>query len=700
MKEIAIHRGHYPFVRFLAALLCGIILGHLIRPSLPVFAGLTIAGLALMVATLTLMIAVPAGRQPVPVVGGLFLLMLLAGGWFMVWDPDPAIDRSHFSHHEAAVLSGYISDEPRNTGGPIRFRLAVRAAGDPLQLRFTSGKLLVTLETTANGGRLPAYGDEVIIPARYREIPSPYNPGETDYQAYFRGKAVRHQTYLQRHELYRTGRFGGNRFVAFAWKLRGAMVEKLNRYIPHQEAGAVAATLLLGYRADLDQELLNAYAATGTIHILSVSGMHVAILFWLLSAAVPRAGRRFAPLRFIVLTGFIWMYATLTGLAPSAVRAALMISFVMAADTFGRTGQAYNSIAASAFVLLLWDVTYAVDIGFRLSYLAVLGIVCFYPLIKAWFSVSQKWLAAVWNYMALSIGAQLGAFPLAIHYFHQFPVYFLPANLLVVLPVTGVMWVGIALLLSPVQWLSALLGRVLAYLVRFTNGGLYLLESFPGSLWEGIWIQGWEILLMYLTAVLLLTGWHYRNRRWLLGGLCGLLLLAGAAAVRQCDRIYRRELVIYNVGNELAIGAFAGGKPVVYSSLLSADDRRIRYRVMPDVIRHSGRRDVVFVQEKDTLQTGDLYIRSPVIQFGSKRIVICDGKKPFRYGQHIRADALLLRHNPSVPLDTLTRMVQCNILIADASNSAARLAAMQREAAALDLPLYLLKDNFAYVWKF
>lgn len=701
MKEVVIHRGHYPFVRLLAALLCGITFGHLIRPSLPVFTGLTIAGLALTVITLFLMIAVPSGRQPVPVVGGLFLLTLLTGGWFMVWKPDPVVDPDHFSHHNDAVLTGYVSDEPRSTGRHIRFHLAVTAAGDPLQLRFARGKLLITLEAAADSGEvLPAYGDEVIIPARYNEIPPAYNPGETDYQAYFHGKAVWHQTYLRRHELHRTGRFGGNRFVAFAWKLRGAMVEKLNRYIPHREAGAVAATLLLGYRADLDQELLNAYAATGTIHILSVSGMHVAILFWLLSAAVPRAARRFALVRFLLLVGFIWIYATLTGLAPSAVRAALMISFVIAADTFGRNAQVYNSIAASAFVLLLCDVTYAIDIGFRLSYLAVLGIVCFYPLIKTWFSVSWKWLAAVWNYTALSMGAQLGAFPLALHYFHQFPVYFLPANLLVVLPVTGVMWVGIALLLSPVHWLNNLLGRALEYLVRFTNSGLYLLESFPGSLWEGIWVQGWEILLMYLTAVLLLAGWHYRNKRWLLGGLYSLFVLAVAAAVRQTGSMYRQELIIYNVGKELAIGAFPGGKPVVYSSLLSADERLIRYSVWPDVTRRTGRRDMVFVQENDSLQTGDLYIRSPVIQFGGKRMVICDGKKPFRYGQRIRADVLLLRNNPSVPLDSLIRMVRCSMLIADASNSTARLAEMRREAAALDLPLYLLKDNFAYVWKF
>src|SRR5690606_28166375 len=142
-------------------------------------------------------------------------------------------------------------------------------------------------------------------------------------------------------------------------------------------------------------------------------------------------------------------------------------------------------------------------------------------LVKHWIVVSHQWLAAIWNYMALSIGAQLGAFPLALHYFHQFPVYFLPANLLVVLPVTGVMWIGIILLLSPVHWFNTLLARVLEYLIRFTNNGLYVLDDLPGALLEGIRVQGWEILLMYLTAVLLLAGWYRRNKVWLQSGLCG-----------------------------------------------------------------------------------------------------------------------------------------------------------------------------------
>ncbi len=701
MRQLVVYRGHHPFVRFLLALLSGILFAHTVRPSVLLFSIMVIAGGVLAVVTICLLTVVWLRcHTGIPVTGLLFLLVLFLGGWSMVWRSVPAISPLHFSRSDADVLVGYICEEPRRSGGNVRFQLEVTAGGDSNQLRLQQGRLLVTWSMADSGRFLPQYGDEVIVPARYKEVPPPYNPGETDYRAYYRGKAVWHQTYLQRHELHRTGRFAGNRFIAFAWDLRGSMVKKLNRYIPHPEARAVAATLLLGYRAELDQDLLNAYAATGTIHVLSVSGMHVAILFWLLSVAVPRAGPRFAPIRFLLLVGFIWIYAVLTGLAPSAIRAALMISFVIAADTFGRTNQVYNSIAASAFVLLWCDVTYAMDIGFRLSYLAVLGIVFFYPLVKQWIVISQKWLAAIWNYTALSIGAQLGAFPLALHYFHQFPVYFLPANLLVVLPVTGVMWVGIVLLFSPVHWLNTLLGPVLEYLIRFTNNGLYVLEGLPGSLWEGIRVQGWEILIMYLTAVLLLAGWHRRNKRWLQGGLCGMLLLAGAASVREARGLYRRELVLYNAGKELAIGAFTAGRPVIYSSLYPETGRRTRYNLMPAVIRYSGRRDLVLVHESDTLQAPDLYIRSPVVQFGGKRLVICDGKRPFRYGSRIPADALLLRNNPTHPLDSLLRMVRCSMVIADASNSVSRLEAIAREAADLDLRLYLLKDNFAYVWRF
>lgn len=196
---------------------------------------------------------------------------------------------------------------------------------------------------------------------------------------------------------------------------------------------------------------MEAYSKTGTMHVLSVSGMHVGIVFLVLSFLFKPLDKFHALsyFRIFLIVPAIWFYAMISGFSSPVCRAALMISLVVIGKVLHRNLNSYHIIAISAFFLLLYNPFFLFDVGFQLSYLAVFGLVYFHPKLYQLFHFHNKIFDYLWSYCALSIAAQLATFPLGLYYFHQFPLYFLLSNLLILLPVTLIMYLGILLLFIP-----------------------------------------------------------------------------------------------------------------------------------------------------------------------------------------------------------------------------------------------------------
>jgi competence protein ComEC len=206
-----------------------------------------------------------------------------------------------------------------------------------------------------------------------------------------------------------------------------------------------------------------------------------------------------------------------------------MFSFVALAKPLGWRTNIYNTLATSAFVLLLYDPYLIMSVGFQLSYLAVLGIVYLQkPLYNLWLIDNRvgNW---VWEITCISIAAQVATFALGMLYFHQFPVYFLVSNLFVI-PLSTAILVGGILLLA-VSWLSAvadLVGWLLQWLIEILNWTVMVTEKLPFSIISGIHLttfQCWLIMAALLSLIFML---EYRNRKlaWLTATLCGVRLLS------------------------------------------------------------------------------------------------------------------------------------------------------------------------------
>src|SRR5690606_2886812 len=283
-RPIPIHKGHVPFGRFLMALAAGILASYACEPNRPLYLIACGVLISAVIAFAALILLTRFRQQRYyGAMGLLVFVALFAIGSIWTWQTHPEIDQRHFSHGRYRALIGIVADEPVVREDYIRFPFEISQAYNGDTLTDVNGKLMLTVTIHDSLWQSFNYGDQLIVPATYDDVPPPYNPREMDYQRYLANNNCWHRAYLPSDEVQRIEVGKGNPLMAYVLTLRRQFVDKFERYLPDRDAFSVASTLILGHRADLSDELLQVFSSTGTIHVLSVSGMHVVIVFWLFS---------------------------------------------------------------------------------------------------------------------------------------------------------------------------------------------------------------------------------------------------------------------------------------------------------------------------------------------------------------------------------------------------------------------------------
>jgi len=328
-------------------------------------------------------------------------------------------------------------------------------------------------------------------------------PHQFDYGEYLRNIGISGSVYIP------TGAYDFIETDQFTLRaklngIRAGLLEKMNKdSIPNEEYGVISA-LLVGDRSSLDPKLRSEFADAGAVHILAVSGLHVGIIYLLFLTILKFFfKKRYALLQFIIILLILWGYAALTGFSPSVLRAATMFSFIAIGKFHKRYGNIYNMIAASALFLLAINPLLITQVGFQLSYIAVLGIVYFHPKFHALVIVQNKYLNMLWSLTCVSLAAQLATFPLSIYYFHQFPTLFLFTNILVIPLASIILHLGIAwILLLWVPWLSGLLEWLTVKFAWLLNEIVRTVNAIPCSKLDGLYLSSISVLLIYGIIVL------------------------------------------------------------------------------------------------------------------------------------------------------------------------------------------------------
>jgi competence protein ComEC len=487
-----------------------------------------------------------------------------------------------------------IIDEPKNKQNIILFTAETSESINTnnyksnqterkYNIQSSSGKIKVTILKNTDTTFYLKYGDELIIPAKPTEIKPPLNPSEFNYKSWLASQNIYHQFLIKQEELIKLKSNAGNSLIKFTFQLRERQVRFYRSIIKNDDAFAVAATLILGYRADLSSEILEIYSKTGTIHALSVSGMHVGLVYFILNYLLWFMNRKqnWKIIKTLLILISIWFYTLLTGFSPSVLRASIMISVFIIAKVLSKNTNSYNIIAFSAFCILLYNPFLIWDIGFQLSFIAVLGLIYLQPKIEKWLPVKHLLLSKLWNLIAMSLAAQLATYPFSVYYFHQFPVYFLLSNLFITIPTALIMYIGIIILIFRLNSL----GPLFEWLINFTNMGLDQIASLPFSGITSIWLNKIELILLCL-SILLLTMALAEFKKQLL--IYSVILFTGLQCLITYDKLlalHQKKVIHFKLQKNYAIALVAGQRAVLFTNL-KPTSKAFNYAVKPALDQH------------------------------------------------------------------------------------------------------------------
>ena len=571
---------------------------------------------------------------------------------------------------KAAADIKYLVEDGRLI--PVRGRILIYFKKDPAISKLGAGELL-------------------FFQREPQEIRNSGNPGAFNYKQYALFNGISHQVYLTPNDFVKRPAEPGFSFDLWLYHTRTAILGILKKYIKGQKELGLAEALLIGYRDDLDRQLLQSYSDTGVVHVIAVSGMHLGLVYWLLNMFLgPLLKRKQTRwLHPLMILSILWLFSLLTGGAASIIRAAVMFTCIQLGKMLHRNASVYNTLAASAFLLLCYDPYWLWDVGFQLSYAAVLSIVIFYKPLYRLLSVNNKLLDAVWQLCAVSIAAQVLTTPIAAYQFHQFPVCFLITNLLVV-PVSSVVLMGelLLVLIAPFGPLAAFVGHILGSIIWWMNGIVENLSRYPAALWKGLMLTVPQVVLLYIFITGMATAGLQTKKAGLwtaVLSLCGIIMLR-TASFYEADR--QEKMIVYNIPRGGAIDFIRGRDHVLIADTVTAADPLIRKNVFePSAVLHR-------LRETGTMNLPDKNNHSFILN--GKQILLVSAPVEMVSGGGIAA-VVVLSGNFRLYIPQLLRHVRPLQVIIDGSVPAWRARYWQRDCDSLRIPCHNVVEKGAFV---
>ena len=369
-----------------------------------------------------------------------------------------------------------------------------------------------------------------------------------------------------------------------------------------------------------------------------------------------------------------------------------MFSFMSLGKNYFRSSSIFNSLAASAFVLLVYNPYFLWDVGFQLSYLAVTGILLIQQPLYRFFYFKNKWIDKIWQLASVTLAAQVLTFPVCIYYFHQFPVLFLLANLLIVPLSSLILYVEIGLLaISWIPFLANLSGIITAWLIRLMNGFIRFINGLPYSVWDNIPASLSSTAFLYGSIIFLSYWFLNKNRRLLFYAMFSLLGFTVIRSYAGWQYNSQRKLVVYNVPKYQAIDIICGKSyQFIGDSLLQRDGVLRNFHVKPTRIALQLNRQL------DSLP--GLNRNSFFYQLGQTRFAVIDRSLSFLPGtKKIKVDFIILSHDPDINIAELAMVFDCSLFVFDASNRLWKIERWQKACEALHLQGYSIPERGAFI---
>ncbi len=541
-------------------------------------------------------------------------VFLFFSGWLLcnyANEKQNPINYTHFLTDNIASYSGYISEIPIEKTKSVKAEITLQQIKLKDKWQNTCGKIIIYFEKTDKTKTLEI-GNSIAFKGQLQEIQNPLNPHEFDYQSYLRLRNIYHSVYLKEENWTTYNNEKTFSLVSLSQKIRKQLLDTYRASGLEQTEFAMVAALVLGYDDEIDRPLMNAYSHTGTLHVLSVSGLHVGIIYLLLGYMLSFLNRNKTTtwIKVFIIIAVLWFFVLLSGFSAPAVRAAFMFSLILLGKTLFEHVETANIVLVSAFFSLCINPFWLADVGFQLSYIAVLGIIYLYPFFYNMFIFSWAFADKIWALCAVSMAAQLATLPITLYYFHQFPALFLITNLVVIPISIVVMYGGILLLLfSKITFIANILVWVTAILIKTMNACALFFDSVPFCVIDGIHLSLVNVILLYVLILLVFISIEQKSFKVLMSSFVLAVIIVCVSICFDLQTKTNKELVIYQSDKTNALAVFLGNKYTQVSDTIPDD--RLQSAIRENKIYH----DVVFENNVQLTNTSLILVNHKKILF-------------------------------------------------------------------------------------
>lgn len=545
------------------------------------------------------------------------------------------------------------------------------------------------------------YGDVLLVYSQLKPIDAPANPDEFNYKYFLQMHGINYFCYVSPTHYSFIGTNGTNRLLSFANNCRKKLSGLLQQKIGGSEAD-IASAILLGYRDELSQADIQNFTNSGVIHVICVAGLHVGILFLLLNYIIvfPSKFKYHKPASMFIILLLLWGYAIFTGLATPVLRATIMFSLLTIGRFYRKHNHPLNTLAVSAFLLLLFSPFSIADTGFQLSYLAVSGIIILYEPLLSLSMPRNMLLRKIWEIICVSVSAQVAVLPLSLLYFHQFPDYFIISNILIVPLLALVIYTGILFFItSPVPIISIAVSWILKKWLQLIHIIVYGISHLPYSIIKGISISPFETILLFLFLSLIITFLFLRKSKQLVAGTCVLALFIGIRVIEKTIHLNQQILAVYDIPGKSAIIFISGEHSVMPYSEVDSND--VAWHIQDNWWK-LGIKDNHSVQ-KDTdavMLSGRLMMQQQFVQFNTYKIALIRQNSDLpSLTNKITLHSIIISSGYNLTMRSLTNVFNVETIIFDSSVPDYKLKNWEAECEQLHLHYYSVKTLGAYIEK-
>lgn len=559
-------------------------------------------------------------------------------------------EKNYFGHYinsDKQVWTGEILDLPVEKENFYKVMMEVKAVQ---QASTTCGKSILYLKKPFDKALLVP-GTILSVKSAFHTVPEPLNPHEFDYREFLARKNIYYTSFADAESV----KLNGISTTTFPLRTIGSGIKQkilnvFNAPELNKDAAQLCAALLTGYDDEISPETINAFAHSGTLHVLSVSGLHTGILYAVLIFILGSLDRnnKYKFIQLIIITFVLWGFVLITGFSPPVLRAAIMLNLIAIGRFYYNYAAQHslNILAVSAFLILVFDPMLILDTGFLLSYSAVAGILLFEPSITRLVNSKYPMVNKFWQLTSVSLAAQISTLPVTLLLFHQFPLWFVFSNL-VVIPVCIAVMALAFLFLCKLAFLAPLINWCSVFIFFVIH-----LTDAPGWGYIEHIDFGWTDL-MFLSALIITTALFVKSNsyRYVSAAVSLLILWQVFSITEVISKRSASHIAVYHVKKQSAVD-LKNSDQLYFSDETSANNYNYHIKNNHTYINCSDKQELAF----DYVATAN----EKFLSVGSdKEGVLIKFLKP---------DHILMRNNAELPEEAL-KYVKPKLIVADGSNN-------------------------------